>query len=115
MNSNEMEALVWQQLFAQTEKFIPVITKYSVCIYAWQSVNSALVPAGTGVLLQVAGKHFLMSAAHVMDYTFYHGIQFYAAGSVEAEKPVALAFERRRCSARPIGLSDKDPDLRDLD
>jgi hypothetical protein len=111
-DEQETEAEIWRELFALADLCQPTVTKYTVCIYAHQDT---LKPAGTGVLLRVGEKYFLVSAAHVMDFTFYHQLQFYASVSTTPSIPVPLLFERRSSSARPKELSTKNANLRDDD
>jgi hypothetical protein len=112
MSVREAEADLWRELFALAALCQPLVTKHTVCIYAHQE---SLKTAGTGVLLRVAAKHFLVSAAHVMDLNFYHQLQFYASISTTPAPPIPLLFEHRHSSARPTNLSLKDSALRDDD
>ena len=113
MSDDGLDAQIWRQQHALAARVQPVVTKYTICVYALQDTLKA---AGTGVLLQVADHYFLLSAAHVLDFTFYHKLQFYA--SVDASgfaPPIPLLFVKRRASARSTYLSTQDPTLRDDD
>ena len=105
------EAEIWRQLIALAERRQQVATKATVCLYAWQD---GLKVAGTGVLLAVADKHFLLSAAHVMDLTFIHGFQFHACLS-RTEPLVGIEFVCRCSSIKPAGIDSRDSCLRDND
>ncbi|MBI1901016.1 MAG: hypothetical protein HYS13_07885 [Planctomycetia bacterium] len=114
MSEEITEKDIWMQLFALADRCQPIVTKYTVCIYAHQ--QNRLQVVGTGLVLRIADKHFLMSAAHVLDFTFYHGLPFFAAAVSETPAPpVPLLFVRRHSSARRKDLSEKDPNLRDYD
>ena len=105
----------WKQMLAFANRCQPTITKYTVCIYVWQERNRKLAVAGTGVLLRVADRSFMLSAAHVMDLTFNHKMPFAAHVGSGAEKPIPLAFIARKSSDPPPDISHGDPDLRDGD
>lgn len=106
------EEEIWAQLYALAEKCHPHVVKSTICIYGWQDKLKA---TGSGVLLRVADRHFLISAAHVLDLTFYHQFQLYTSVSFSPAPPVPLLFVRRASSAKPVGMAATASDLRDAD
>jgi hypothetical protein len=50
------------------------IDRYTVALYACQ--GERICVNGTGVLVQVGEKYFLVTAAHVLDFTIFHDIPY---------------------------------------
>jgi hypothetical protein len=91
-DENEMEAEIWRELFALLERAQLIITKYTVCIYVWQEKISQLTVAGTGVLLRVGERRFLLSAAHVLDLAFFFHMPLAVQPNDSPGQPIELAF-----------------------
>jgi hypothetical protein len=108
---NEIVKLV----FSFADRCQPVVSEYTVCIYAWQEKCRRLGVAGTGVMLRVGGKHFILSAAHVLDLAFNLKMPLAAQPNKYPERPIPLLFVGRRSSDPPTGIADNDPDLRNGD
>jgi hypothetical protein len=97
------------------EQCQPVIAQHTVCIYVWEEKSNSLKVLGTGVLLRVASKQFLLSAAHVLDHGFIHRMPLVAQPSRDPEGAIGLKFVGCRSSIPPTGMRLNDPDLRDDD
>jgi len=95
---------LWVQLFQLATQVQERIRKHTVGFYTYQD---GIKVAGTGVLFRVAQRHFVLSAAHVLDYTFRHGFLFHSLGPDSKLHPVE--FIRRRSSKCPDSGRDDDP------
>lgn len=107
------EEALWEQINQLSMRCLPKIAKTSICLYVWN--EERLKVAGTGVLLRIADRHFILSAAHVIDLTFYHKMLFYTSHLGEAAIPFPLLFKTRDSSARSPNLDTTDPNLRHED
>jgi hypothetical protein len=90
----------------------PEISRSTVSIYGYH--QNAVHQNGSGVLLEIGEKHFLLSAAHVIDFTSIHGIT-YMLSPAEGKEPVPLVNFNAGTSALPPHRDPKDPDMRDDD
>lgn len=109
------EGEIWDELFELADRAQQVITKYTVCIYVWQKKIKRLAVAGTGVLLRVGDRHFLLSAAHVLDLGFHLKMPMAIQPSLDSVPPIPLNFVGRKSSDPSSGMEENDPDLRDSD
>jgi len=106
------DAQIWQRLYALTNECQPRISKSTICLYGFQN---GLKQNGTAILLRVADKHFLVSAAHVLDFTFYHSFQYFTTSSYDENSLFRLKFISRQSSAKPPNVPSNSPQLRDDD
>jgi hypothetical protein len=99
----------WRQVY---EASALEISRATVSIYGYH--QRAVHQNGSGVLLKIGDKHFLLSAAHVIDYTAIHGIP-YLLSPAEGKEPIPLDRVRACTSPWPAHRDPKDPDMRDAD
>lgn len=102
-------------IFQFADRCNAVISKSTVCIYVWQERIKRLAVLGSGILLRVGDRHFLLSAAHVLDYGFYLHMPLVAQPNEDPEPPITLDFVGRKSSDPPPGVAVTDLSLRDDD
>jgi hypothetical protein len=73
------------------------------------------VPTGTGVLLQIAEQHFLVSAAHVLDFMSIHEIPYLLSPSEYDQPFIPISPWRCWSSLIPAGRDPKDLEMRNDD
>lgn len=78
--------------------------------------DDRIVPVGTGVLLKIGTKHFVLTAAHVLDLNIEHHFLFALAPVKKGDLPIPLAGEVVLWrSDFPEGVDPKASDARDDD
>src|SRR4028118_517034 len=111
----EFESSILQRIDMFADSCQPTITKFTTCIYCWQEKIRKWGVAGTGVLLRIAERHFLMSAAHVLDLGSSFQMPFAVQPSIGPANLVPLRFLSGFSSLPPSDVSPTDPDFRDGD
>lgn len=77
--------------------------------------NGVLILNGSGVLLRIGDKRFLITAAHVLDFATIHRIPYYVGAWEQGARPVSLGGMGVVTSAYPASRSLDDRDMRDDD
>jgi hypothetical protein len=108
----EQRAKVYKFWGRVYEASAPDISRSTVSIYGYH--QNAIRQNGSGVLLQIGDEHFLLSAAHVIDFTSIHDIP-YLLSPAKGTEPVALNKFRVGTSPIPPNRDPKDPNMRDDD
>lgn len=83
------------ELYEVAHRMFPVISRYTACLLAPnpKGPEGSAQLAGTGVFLQIADKHFLVTAAHVADIAFKDGLPFLVPRKAgQASHPLQLNF-----------------------
>jgi len=94
-----------------TEECTPSIARATVPMLAFQ--KDTLVSGGSGTLVQIADRHFLITAAHVIDYATIHNIPFV----LPAKDSHFQQLNNVRVYTTPVpqGRRQNDPDMREDD
>ena len=79
----------------QTDAALAPVLKKSI-IPIWAVQNELPIQCGTGTLLRVADKRFLLTAAHVTDYNTEHGLGFYISDDADGTALVQLTGNIKR-------------------
>lgn len=91
----------------------PRIAGCTVPLFGLQ--DGAPIQNGSGILFAIAEKHFLFSAAHVLDYCTIHRFPYFIGAARDGERPIALSGLPVHCSSVPTTRSETDAHMRDDD
>ena len=89
----------------------PEIVRCTIPFYGW--VNDQPVQNGTGVLFRLGDVHFVIAAAHVLDYPAIHNIPYMTGG--EGGKLIPLLIKKVVTSPVPVGYRPEESDMRNDD
>ncbi len=89
----------------------PEIVRWTIPFYGW--VNDQPVQNGTGVLFRLGDVHFVIAAAHVLDYPAIHNIPYMTGG--EGGKLIPLLIKKVVTSPVPVGYRPEESDMRNDD
>jgi hypothetical protein len=88
------------------------ISRATIPFFAFH--NNQVVLFGSGTLLQIADRHFIVSAAHVLDYPAVHGIPTMLSPGTDGGKFIPL--DRTRVYTTPIPKGRREgPAMREGD
>jgi hypothetical protein len=92
------------------------VSSISLCtVPIFGKQNDLPVLNGSGVLLQIADKHFLVTAAHVLDFATIHKIPYYIGAWQQGALPIYLGGMGVLTSGYPPNRALDDPEMRDDD
>ncbi|MBA4191777.1 MAG: hypothetical protein C0467_27675 [Planctomycetaceae bacterium] len=95
------------------EEASPELTTSTIPIFRLE--NDLPVPLGSGVLLQIANKHFIVSAAHVLDFMAFRNTLCFIPSRAERGNPIPLSNVGILVSPIPPNRTRDDPRMRDDD
>jgi hypothetical protein len=90
----------------------PQIARATIAFFGWRDRP---IQNGTGVLLRIADRHFVIAAAHVLDFPTIHNIPCDVSAHDQPGPPIPLTFVRHLCSPIPPSRRRNDPHMRNDD
>lgn len=90
----------------------PRIVKCTIPLYAW--IKNLVELKGTGTLFRIGDRHFVLSAAHVLDYPGIFSVP-YCTSVCDEGSPLLLNMVKIVSSPLPPGADKFDIDMRDAD
>jgi len=77
--------------------------------------NGTVISNGTGTLLEIADRHFVLTAAHVLDHATIHNIPHYLPPSANGGSLIHLNKVRAYTTPVPRNRVETDPEMRNDD
>jgi len=89
------------------------VTRSTVAVFGHG--NGVTQQFGSGVLFKIANRHFVLTAAHVVDHGTIHKIPFAISPVKPGEPPIQLTGVDTGTTPVPSGRKENDPHMRDDD